>query len=85
MSNSAGSVNLLWGIGITVLLLWVVATVFSVIAYWRIFVRVGYAGVLGLLMFVPVVNLVMLYILAFHEWPIYKELHELRHKERSNS
>jgi hypothetical protein len=85
MSNSPGSGNLLWGIGITALILWIAVTVFMVIACWRIFTRAGYAGVLGLLMFVPIVNLVMLYILAFREWPIYKELQELRHKVGSNS
>ncbi len=85
MNNSVSSENFLWNIGIIALVLWIAVTVFMVIACWRIFARAGYAGVLGLLMFVPIVNLVMLYILAFREWPIYKELKELRHKIGSNS
>jgi uncharacterized membrane protein len=78
MNNSVSSENFLWNIGIVALLLWIAVTVFMVIASWRIFSRAGYAGALGLLMFVPIVNLVMLYVLAFREWPIYKELQALR-------
>jgi hypothetical protein len=55
-----------------------VAIIFSVIIYWRIFAKAGYSGALSLLMFVPIANIVMLCILAFGEWPIYKELNYLR-------
>ena len=40
-----------------------------VVPFWRIFTKAGYSGALALLMFVPVVNLIMLYFLAFAEWP----------------
>jgi ethanolamine transporter EutH len=52
--------------------------VFAVLIYWRIFSKAGYSGALSLLMFVPIANLVMLCILAFGEWPIYRELNMLR-------
>jgi len=55
-----------------------VAIIFSVIIYWRIFAKAGYSGALSLLMFVPIANIVMLCILAFGEWPIYRELNYLR-------
>jgi len=55
-----------------------VGIIFSVIVYWRIFAKAGYSGALGLLMFVPIANIVMLCVLAFAEWPIYKELNYLR-------
>jgi hypothetical protein len=55
-----------------------VGIIFAVIIYWRIFAKAGYSGALGLLMFVPIANIVMLCILAFAEWPIYKELNYLR-------
>src|SRR5258708_17952854 len=55
-----------------------VGIIFSVIVYWRIFAKAGYSGALGLLMFVPIANIVMLCVLAFGEWPIYKELNYLR-------
>src|SRR5258708_1819176 len=54
-----------------------VGIIFSVIIYWRIFAKAGYSGALGLLMLVPIANIVMLCILAFCEWPIYTELNYL--------
>ncbi|HEX9133368.1 MAG TPA: hypothetical protein VF844_13845 [Ktedonobacteraceae bacterium] len=54
------------------------AIIFSVVIYWRIFSKAGYSGAMGLLMFVPIANIVVLCILAFGEWPIYKELNYLR-------
>lgn len=40
--------------------------------FWRIFKKAGYHGALGLLMIVPVVNLVMILFLAFAKWPSQK-------------
>ena len=40
-----------------------------VIPFWKIFRKAGFPGALALLMPVPGVNLVLLYILAFGEWP----------------
>ena len=55
-----------------------VGFIFAIIVYWRIFAKAGYSGALGLLMFVPIANIVMLCVLAFGEWPIYRELNYLR-------
>jgi hypothetical protein len=55
-----------------------VAIIFAVVIYWRIFSKAGYSGALGILMLIPIVNIVMLCILAFGQWPIYKELNYLR-------
>jgi len=55
-----------------------VAIIFAVVIYWKIFSKAGYSGAMGLLMFVPIANIVVLCILAFGEWPIYKELNYLR-------
>jgi len=41
--------------------------------WWKIFSKAGYHGALGLLMLVPLANIIMLAILAFSEWPIHKE------------
>ena len=40
-----------------------------VIPFWKIFRKAGFPGALALLMPVPGVNLVLLYILAFGDWP----------------
>ena len=61
------------------------AIIFAVVIYWRIFAKAGYSGAMGLLMFIPIVNIVMLCILAFGEWPIYKELNYLRQQATRNS
>jgi hypothetical protein len=61
-----------------------VSIIFTVIIYWRIFAKAGYSGALGLLMFVPIANIVMLCILAFGEWPIYRELNYLRQQATWN-
>lgn len=48
--------------------------------WWNIFKKTGYHPALALLMIVPVANLVLLLVLAFGEWPIQKELRELKEK-----
>jgi uncharacterized membrane protein len=52
--------------------------VFIIIISWKIFSKAGYSGALGLLMFVPIANIIVLCVLAFSEWPIYRELNRLR-------
>lgn len=56
--------------------------IFSIIIWWRIFSKAGYSGAMGLLMFVPIANLIVLCILAFGQWPIYQELNDLRQRVR---
>ncbi len=58
----------------------VVAIIFSAVIYWRIFSKAGYSGAMGLLMFIPIANIIVLCILAFGEWPIYRELSYLRQR-----
>ena len=41
--------------------------------YWRIFKKAGFAPALSLLMFVPLLNVIMLFFLAFAEWPALKK------------
>lgn len=60
------------------LIIGLAVTIFFAIVYWKIFAKAGYSGALGLLMFVPIANLIVLCVLAFGEWPIHKELNYLR-------
>lgn len=49
--------------------LWMlVVAILVVVPVWRICVRIGYPGVLSLLMLVPLLNLGLLYFIAFAEW-----------------
>jgi hypothetical protein len=50
----------------------IVVTLFPaliVVAFWQILRRVGYPGALALFALVPVVNVILLYVFAFSEWP----------------
>ncbi len=40
-----------------------------VIPAWRICQRTGYPGWMGVLILIPIVNLVLLYFIAFADWP----------------
>ena len=68
---SGTNLYIVLGVGIAVLVL-------AIVVWWLIFHKAGYSGALGLLMFVPVVNVVMLLILAFGRWPVRQEVQRLR-------
>jgi hypothetical protein len=39
-----------------------------IIPYWQIFKKAGFAGPLSILIIVPLVNLILLYYVAFSDW-----------------
>ncbi len=45
---------------------------------WKIFSKAGYSGWLSLTMFVPLLNILMMFFLAFAEWPVSRELDSLK-------
>lgn len=47
-----------------------IAIAVFLIPYWMIWKKAGFSPWLSLLMFLPLVNLVMLYVLAFSEWKV---------------
>jgi hypothetical protein len=55
-----------------------IVTIIKILIYCKIFSKAGYCWALGLLMLVPIVNIIMPFILAFGEWPIQKELRSLK-------
>lgn len=48
----------------------------------KIFYKAGYCWALGLLMFVPIANIIMAFILAFSDWPIQRQLRRLEQWQR---
>jgi hypothetical protein len=64
-------------------MVWLAAMIITVIAFCKIFSKAGYCWALGLLMLVPIANLVMFLVLAFSEWPILKELRALKQSHGS--
>jgi hypothetical protein len=43
-----------------------------------IFHKAGYSWALGLLMLVPIANVILLFVLAFGDWPIRRELRQFQ-------
>ncbi|MCR9128388.1 MAG: hypothetical protein NXI12_02595 [Alphaproteobacteria bacterium] len=58
---------------LTVLLLLVLYAIVVVFPCWRIIARTGLPGALGILAIVPLVNLILLWVLAFIDWPALKK------------
>jgi hypothetical protein len=56
-------------IGLMMIPLLIMAVLF-LIPYWFIWKKAGFSPWLSLLMFVPLVNLIMLYVLAFTDWKV---------------
>jgi len=42
--------------------------VVAVVPYWKIFEKAGFPPALSLLMYVPLVNLIVLYYVAYSDW-----------------
>ncbi len=55
------------------LIMWLIIVVLFILPFWFIFSKAGYSKWLSLLMVVPIVNMVMLYFLAFSTWPNQRE------------
>jgi hypothetical protein len=51
------------------LLIVIVLGVLIVVPYWKIFPRAAWSKWMSLLMLIPVVNIIMLWVLAFKKWP----------------
>ncbi|WP_461306195.1 DUF805 domain-containing protein [Albidovulum sp.] len=50
-------------------LMLIVYAVLIVVPFFQLWKRTGHSGWIALLMVIPVINLVMLYVLAFKDWP----------------
>lgn len=48
----------------------VIGMLIYIVPFWFIFKKAGFSPVLSLLLIIPLVNLVMLYVLAFSEWKV---------------
>ena len=66
------------GVLLVSLITGLIGLIFAIIIYWRIFSKAGYSGARSLLMLIPVVNLIIIIMFAFSEWPVQRELNQLR-------
>ncbi len=60
------------GFAVFVLLFWVIGIVIVIIPFWKIYAKAGFSKWLSLLMVVPIVNLIVLYVVAFSTWPAHR-------------
>jgi len=45
----------------------------TLIPYWKICTKAGFPGPLSLLMLVPIANIILLFYIAFAEWPALRQ------------
>lgn len=57
-----------------------IAVAIKILVFCKISSKAGFSWALGLLMLVPIANIVFVFYLAFADWPIQKELRELKQK-----
>ena len=57
----------------------------AIVPVWKIFSKAGYPGILAVTMFVPFLNIIMIFFLGFSEWPVLKELKTLRQRTPPSS
>jgi len=55
-----------------------VVTAIKILVFCKIFSKAGYSWAIGLLMLVPIANIIMAFFLAFADWPICKEVRKLK-------
>lgn len=75
-SGGAGAIPMV-AIGIVIVALLLIVPLKLLIAS-MIFRKAGYSWALGLLMLVPIVNIIMIFVLAFGDWPVRRELRQLK-------
>jgi hypothetical protein len=64
------------------ILIALVAVAIKILICCRIFAKAGYCWALGLLMLVPVADIIMAFVLAFGDWPVQRELRLLKQQRR---
>jgi hypothetical protein len=53
-------------------------SILKLVVFCKIYSRAGYPWAMGFLMLIPVVDAIMMLILAFSEWPIQKQVKQLQ-------
>jgi len=58
-----------------------IVTAIKLLIICKIFSKAGFCWALGLLFLVPIANIVMAFYLAFADWPVQKELRQLKQQQ----
>jgi hypothetical protein len=67
---------------IFIILFALIITIIQIVAFCKIFSKAGFSWALGLLMLVPIANIVMFFFLAFADWPVHRELRSYRQQRQ---
>jgi hypothetical protein len=60
------------------ILIILIALALKILIFCKIFSKAGYSWALGLLMVVPIADIIMAFFLAFADWPVRRELRKLK-------
>ena len=63
------------------ILMSLIVLIIKILIYCKIFSKAGYCWALGLLMLIPIANIIMPFVLAFGDWPIQRELRLLKQQK----
>jgi len=55
-----------------------IALAIKALIFCKIFSKAGYSWALGLLVLVPIANIIMAFYIAFADWPVLKDLRQFR-------
>jgi hypothetical protein len=67
---------------IFIILFALIITVIQIVAFCKIFSKAGFSWALGLLMLVPIANIIMFFFLAFADWPVQRELRSYKQQHQ---
>ncbi len=85
MYETAGPEAAVNAFGLIFFLIWlvffVIGMAIALIIWCKLFSKAGHPWALGLLVLVPIANLVVAFYLAFADWPVLKELRQLRQQQ----
>ncbi len=70
MDSSIDPTHMMSALMIPMILFGLIANVILVIPFWFIFKKAGFSPWLAVLMFVPVANIIILYVIAFSPWKV---------------
>lgn len=81
MCNGDSVFCIFFGLAIAFVVLVVLAL--NVLITCKIFSKTGYGWAWGLLVLVPIANIIIFFVLAFGDWPVLKELRQLKGQQGS--
>lgn len=64
---------MLGSLGLSEILVLLIMFGVVILPFWMIFQKAGYNGALSLLMFIPLLNVLMIWFLAFSSWPVLRD------------